>query len=73
MKTSLALDEISELASLMLSVQRVKAMVMCEVSVPACSGEQVSGVRIRIAPTKRRVDRVSRRCSVVVTVNQKRS
>ncbi|KAL0848330.1 hypothetical protein Bca101_021577 [Brassica carinata] len=46
-------------------------MVMCEVYV--VFGEQVSGVRIRIAPTKRRVDRVSRRCSVVVTVNQKRS
>ncbi|KAG2329736.1 hypothetical protein Bca4012_020726 [Brassica carinata] len=73
MKTSLALDEISELASLMLSVQRVKAKVMGEVSVSACSGEQVSGDRIRIAPTKRGVDRVSRRCSVVVTVKQKRS
>ncbi|KAL0744510.1 hypothetical protein Bca4012_086023 [Brassica carinata] len=72
MKTLLALDEISELASLMLSVQRVKAKVMGEVSVPACSGEQVSGDRIRITPTKRGVD-----CfpaySVVVTVNQKRS
>lgn len=63
--TSMALEEISELASKILSVQRVQAKMKSVGSVSGGVRGQVSDDRFQIVPTKRRFDRVSRHCSGV--------